>query len=378
MNHSIQPARDVRQIRLRRLRMGLLSWITSFALALYAWVLGLLDMTLGQFAMAALVVLVMQLWLHIAIRSGWSERFNDPSLTLWQILAATLVALYVIGHADEARPVLLMLFIIAAFFGVFQLRKEQYIFVSLVAVFGFAMIILGEIFGTESPQRRRLLLLELGVFAVVMFWLAFVGSYVADLRRKLSLRNRELRQASRELQHLADHDELTGLPNRRRLLAHLERAQAAAEKHDLPFCVAIVDLDHFKRVNDRYGHQAGDQVLAEFARRAEDVLRGADQLVRVDESLPDIGRFGGEEFLAVLPGTDLKGARLAAERLRESVANQPFATSADDIECTVSIGLADYRPGEPVHRTVGRADEALYQAKSSGRNQTRHLPHDPD
>jgi diguanylate cyclase len=347
----------------------MMSWIMAFALTLYAWVLGLLDMSLLQVGGIGLLVLFMHFVMHVAIRTGWSERFRDPSLTLLHIMIATFVALYVIGHADEARPILLMLFIIAAFFGVFQLRKEQYVMVALVAVLGFAMIILGEIFGTDDSDRRTLLLLELGVFATVMFWIAFIGSYVASLRRRLSQHNRDLERASNHLQHLAQHDDLTGLPNRRHLISRLELAQATAEAGNQTFSVAVLDLDHFKQVNDRYGHQAGDEVLTEFAHRTEEVLRGGDQIMRVDGTvLPEIGRFGGEEFLVILPGTNLDGARLAAERLRQIVANRPFDTTAGSIDCTVSIGLAEHRPGEPVHHTVGRADEALYWAKNDGRN----------
>ena len=367
-NRSTTASIDARRLRLRRLRLGMLSWVMAFALAVYAWSLGLLDMSLRQFGLVGAAVMVMQLVIHVAIRSGFSERFRDPSLTLFHILAATLVSLYIIGHADEARAILLMLFIIAAFFGVFQLRKEEYVLVALVAVFGFAMIVIGEILGTDDADRHTLLLLELGVFGVVMFWIAFIGSYVAALRRKLSQHNRDLQQAAAHLQHIAEHDELTGLPNRRQLITRLELAHAAAEAGDQEFSVAVLDLDHFKQINDRYGHQAGDEVLAQVASRAREVLRGGDQVMRIDDSVPDIGRFGGEEFLAILPGTDLEGARLAAERLRRTIAEQSFETAAGPLKCTVSIGLAEFHSGEPVHRTLGRADAALYRAKSRGRN----------
>ena len=364
---STRPS-DVRQLRLRRLRLGMLSWIMAFAMALYAWALGLLNMSVVQIGLIGTMVMIMYLALHVGIRSGWSERFRDPSLTLFQILFATAIALFIIGHADEARAILLMLFIIAAFFGVFQLRKEEYVLVTLVAVFGFAMIVIGEILDTPDSSRRTQLLLELGVFTVVMFWIAFIGSYVANLRRKLSQHNRNLEQAAGHLQHMAQHDELTGLPNRRHLIARLELAHATAEAGDHTFSVAVLDLDHFKQINDQCGHQAGDEVLTQFAERVTEIMRGGDQVMRVDESLPDIGRFGGEEFLAILPGTDLDGAHLAAERLRRAISEKPFETAAGHIECTVSIGLAEYQPGEPVHHTVGRADEALYRAKEKGRN----------
>lgn len=357
-----------RTVRLRRLRMAMFGWIVSFILVAYAWSMNLIDLGLSQIGILAVVILAMLAAMHIAIRRGWSERLRDPSLTLPHILVSIFVILYVLAHAGEARTILLMLFFIAIIFGVFQLRREEYILVAVVGIFGFGLVNIDEIMHSEAGTERSLLVLELGVFAAVMFWFAFIGSYVASLRRKLSERHRELEIASEHLRHLADHDELTGLPNRRRLLAQLEKVRASSIQLGLGFSVAVIDLDHFKRVNDKHGHQVGDEVLAEFARRADHILRGADRLERIDDSLSDIGRFGGEEFLAILPATDTEGARLAAERLRQDIEQHPFETSDGPIRCTISIGVARHHGDEPVHHTVGRADEALYRAKSQGRN----------
>lgn len=367
MNQSDSRQLRNRRIRLQRLKLAILCWIISFGLAFYCWSLDELHMTLPQFGVIAMTALIIWSGVYFAIRSGWSERFRDPSLTLFQILVATLISLYVIAHAGGARTILLLLFVMAAFFGVLQLRREEFALVALVSVIGYGAILLSA-YLDDSGTGTRMLFLEFGVFAVVMFWIAFIGTYVANMRRALSQRNRELDEATRHLQHMAEHDELTGLPNRRRMLAQLEQARLVAGKKDRPFCVAVLDLDHFKRINDRYGHQAGDEVLAGFANRTETVLRDSDQVLRVDESASDIGRFGGEEFLAILPGTDLEGARLAAGRLRECIAENPFDTNAGPIECTVSIGVTQYGPDEEVHHTIGRADEALYRAKDQGRN----------
>lgn len=153
------------------------------------------------------------------------------------------------------------------------------------------------------------------------------------------------------------------------MMAHLENAAQSAEKHGKPFCVAVIDMDRFKQVNDEYGHQAGDEVLREFARRSAQVLRSDDQLIQVDpEAVSGIGRFGGEEFIAILPGTGIEGALLAAERLRKAISSEPFETGSGPIECTVSIGLTCFRPGEAAYHTVARADRALYNAKDGGRN----------
>ncbi|MFW5926711.1 MAG: hypothetical protein ACOCSR_01555, partial [Wenzhouxiangella sp.] len=222
MNENDTRTSEKQKLRLRRLHLAMVAWTVSIILTAFAWSLGLLDMSAFKLALLVLIVLTIHLIFHIVIRSGWNLKFRDPSLTLAQILAATLVGLWVISHADEARTILLMLFIIAIFFGVFQLRTKEFLLVTVVAVSGYGLIVFNDFLTGASSRTGELILLELGGFATVMIWLSFVGSHVAELRRKLGERNRELKAASEHLGHLADHDELTGLPNRRRLLAQLK------------------------------------------------------------------------------------------------------------------------------------------------------------
>jgi len=356
------------RIRLHRLRLAMLAWAVSIFLAGSAWGLGLLDIGYLEMAALVLVVLLSQLFFHIALRSGWSRQLDDPSMTLPHILFAILIGLWVISKAGEARTILLLLFIMASFFGAFELRHRQFMLIALVAVSGYTLITLRDLFSGQMQGSTQIVILELVGFAALMVWLAWFGSHISRMRRRLSARNRKLKALSEQLEHLAHHDDLTGLPNRRQLIVRLEALAAEADSGGSPFCVALLDLDHFKQVNDEHGHQAGDELLTELARRASRLLRGADALVRVDDTLADIGRFGGEEFLLILPRTELDGARLVAERLRREIADRPFATHAGGIPCTASIGLAAHRPGEAFDRTVARADRALYRAKEIGRN----------
>jgi diguanylate cyclase (GGDEF)-like protein len=371
LQDSDQREAERDRIRLRRLRMAMLAWAVSLFITATAWALGLLRADYVEMGLLLTLVLASLLFFHVALRSGWSKRFRDPSMTLAHILFATLVALWVIGSAAEARTMLLMLFILAVLFGAFQLRQREFMLVTTVAVAGYTAIVVRDIVTGEIATSTELVVLELAGFATVMVWLAWFGSYISRLRRTLSRRNRELHQATERLQHLAEHDELTGLPNRRRLISRLEAAAQSSSRGGSGFTVAVLDLDRFKQVNDCHGHQAGDDVLSEFARRATALLRGADWLVRVDDTVADIGRFGGEEFLAILPDTDLTGAGMAAERLRKEVSDTPFNTCDGPVTCTVSIGVAEHQPGEGVHRTIARADEALYAAKSGGRNRVK-------
>ena len=158
--------------------------------------------------------------------------------------------------------------------------------------------------------------------------------------------------------HDAFHDALTGLANRRSAGERLEAARAHALRAHQPLSVLMLDLDHFKRVNDRWGHAEGDRVLVALAGILRGELRAGDLAAR----------HGGEEFLAILPGCDAAQALEAAERLRTSVAARRIALSGAHIRVTVSIGAATLQGDEPADRLVARADAAMYRAKGEGRN----------
>lgn len=158
------------------------------------------------------------------------------------------------------------------------------------------------------------------------------------------------------LRKLSDTDDLTGLANRRRLMSRLDEEIARSNRHGSPLSLMLIDLDHFKRVNDTWGHLQGDQVLAEFATLCHDLLREEDV----------IGRLGGEEFAVVLPLTPLVASGPLAERLRREIAEYDFGISSGQL--TASIGLAEYRLGEPRDALIERADRSLYAAKRQGRN----------
>ncbi len=162
---------------------------------------------------------------------------------------------------------------------------------------------------------------------------------------------------NRRLQRLAALDALTGLFSRLLLNEILDRELARAARHDTPLCVAMIDLDHFKRVNDRFGHLEGDRVLVAIAGLLRRGLRASDV----------VGRWGGEEFLVILPDTGLAESRVVVERLRHELAGVSLPKVGI---VTVSTGVAELLPGEGRDMLVGRADKALYQAKVGGRNRT--------
>lgn len=161
-----------------------------------------------------------------------------------------------------------------------------------------------------------------------------------------------------DMARLATTDSLTGLPNRHAFLERAENARQAAQRQRQPLALAMMDIDHFKQINDRFGHASGDEALIVFARTARASLRAHET----------VGRLGGEEFAMVLPGTDLAGALLAAERLRQAVRQVAVITSGSPYRMTVSIGVVVLDPNETLGMGLARADHALYAAKSGGRD----------
>jgi len=160
---------------------------------------------------------------------------------------------------------------------------------------------------------------------------------------------------------MAITDPLTGLHNRRYLEGHVGNLAEQAAARGKPLALMILDIDHFKLINDTYGHDAGDDVLREFAVRIKKSIRGIDLAAR----------YGGEEFVIVMPETDLRVAGVVAERLRGSIAGEPFTIErgAKHIDVTISVGISTLeKKSELVSAVLKRADQALYQAKHDGRN----------
>ncbi len=169
----------------------------------------------------------------------------------------------------------------------------------------------------------------------------------------------ERKENERKLERLATTDPLTELCNRRAFIERLHKEQRLSQRLRHESALMMIDFDHFKQINDHYGHQAGDDVLKHFARLASDCLRETDLL----------GRLGGEEFALLLPGTDLQGAQHLAERIRLCLEQHPTQTEGLQIPMTLSIGLTLLHNDDPdTSAALSRADKALYQAKSRGRN----------
>ncbi len=181
-----------------------------------------------------------------------------------------------------------------------------------------------------------------------------------ETQLKLASTVRQLEVQTQLLQQMAAYDELTGVYNRRSMTDAMNAQHSLCVRMNRPFSVIMLDLDHFKKINDTLGHGCGDQALREFAHRILASVRSMDIVCR----------YGGEEFFVILPETSIAMAALVAERFREEVAAAPFMLSGQAIPITVSVGVSGIAPGEKMTAEQLReeADQALYRAKREGRN----------
>ncbi|WP_374594658.1 GGDEF domain-containing protein [Aquabacterium sp.] len=167
-----------------------------------------------------------------------------------------------------------------------------------------------------------------------------------------------IKKAEKQLLVMASTDPLTKLNNRRRVTEIIEYEITRSKRMPRTLCFVLGDIDHFKAINDRHGHEGGDQVLIEVSQ----ALRAA---VREQDS---VGRWGGEEFLVVLPNTELDGAELVAERIRNALGEMQVMAGGEAVAVTMTLGLSSCREGENMEAAIARADEALYRGKAAGRN----------
>ncbi len=297
---------------------------------------------------------------YVAQRSGWSKRFRDPALTRAQMMFGLVVVFMAYVANPLHHSMILLLVALVLVVGALTLSPRDCRLMGLYSLVGLAVTIVLAV--TQRPGDFELgtQLVAFMFSVIVLACVAELAARISAIRSELKGQRRELKKALAENQWLAGRDELTGLSNRRRALELLAYEERRAVRQPVDACIAMIDLDLFKAVNDKHGHGAGDDVLRTFARHAGTVLREADILAR----------WGGEEFLLLMPNTSKAEAERVIGRLREIFSRAGQWHWNPDLVVTFSAGLTTQRHGETSEVTITRADEALYRAKARGRNAT--------
>jgi diguanylate cyclase (GGDEF)-like protein len=330
------------------------AFIALFALTgTVSWAAG------GLYALAGLVACGVAARL---IATGKTAHLKDGSLssvhtTISAVLCLAGVALF--PQVAFAYALMLFTVFITATYRTPK-RQVQLLLVATALLFGLFTVGLGR--QLQIPQAT-----QGEQFLTWLFFVATLGRCVllsvinARNNRLLRDRGQQMAATLAQIERLANHDELTGVLNRRRLLQILAEEMAQTDRSGTPVSVALLDLDHFKAVNDTLGHLTGDQVLKQFAAAVQAQARNTDRF----------GRYGGEEFLLILTGADVSHAEQAVERTRNALALIDWDAVAPGLRVTFSAGIATYRDKESAELLLGRADLGLYSAKDAGRNCSR-------
>jgi diguanylate cyclase (GGDEF)-like protein len=296
----------------------------------------------------------------------------SPEFSRWLAIYQTVIAIGWISlyffFSRSTGTLVLGMYLTVLMAAVFYLELKTILRLCGLTLATYLLVIASKILAIE-PGEPYLLADSIGflVLLAVVSWTYIFARQLRDLRIELQERNEEMQTVIDRVTRIAERDYLTKSYNRRYIMDALARERSLANRSGKAFATLLFDLDHFKSINDRYGHLVGDEILAAFARKVKAELRGMDTVNATDHKR-SFGRYGGEEFIAVLPETELLGAQRCAERIRKLIADHAFR---GDYRVTVSVGVAEYRPGESVPELLTRADQALYQAKRDGRNLVR-------
>jgi diguanylate cyclase (GGDEF)-like protein len=298
------------------------------------------------------------------IRSGWSRRRHEPSLTVPQMVFALTSAALAYALVGAGRGAVFPMVMVILMFGMFVVSPQQIRWVSLYAVllFGATMLLMALAAPAVYPPA-----IELGHFLLVATMVpgvSLLASRLARLRQRSRQQRAELAQALSRLRENTTRDELTGLINRRHMQALMAQEHQRCVRSGQTFCLAVLDIDNFKPVNEAHGYAVGDAVLRAVSQEA---LRH----VRVSDTL---ARWGGEEFVLMLSDTRAALARGGLERLHQRVGALRILNGADALGVTLSGGLAEHHAGETVEQTLDRALHALADAKAQGHDRVMVAP----
>lgn len=299
-----------------------------------------------------LLLALVTLWLHH--RSPHGQWPRPMAITLGLIIMLMMTGLFAIHHLTESPAMDLMvrgLIMTTAAVAIIATAGIRDLAIIYGIPFTGLFLLLGSS-GTDFMTAMALMIHPL--------MMAVIGCAIAEVLFISSIHTFISRQ---RLNHTAMTDPLTALLNRRAMEGQLEVEHARSSRHNDSYALIMGDLDRFKKVNDTYGHDVGDEILRELAERMRSSVRLEDA----------IARWGGEEFLILLPATGNEDALTVAEKIRNKVNGKRFATSATTLTITISLGIAVFRNDTEPGEVIKRADQALYRAKENGRNRVEIL-----
>lgn len=341
------------------LRPAALTYAIWYLAYVYAWLLGWVDTGWSGLVIAGAVAVAFNLLARAGLRTRLDAKLRDPGLATAQ---AFLAILFFSGALMPASPVargpLAMLAILWFIPPLFRSGKRQVQFLAAAMAVSYLLVNFRVFWGDDPGQEYWTQLFWWLVLAVVLFGVVDLADRVNERRAEEQKQLRELADLRQQVRRLNLLDPLTQIYKRNHVLRMVEQERARVDRYGGTFSVCLFSVDRLREINALHGNVAGDQLL----RRVASNLAG-------DAREPDyLGRHTGTAFLLVLPTTELRGAITCAERLRANVAEFPVRTNAGPVKITTSVGVTEYRKGEPVHVLMERAAGALSEARRTGGN----------
>ncbi|MBX3603642.1 MAG: GGDEF domain-containing protein [Piscinibacter sp.] len=303
---------------------------------------------------------------YLCIRSGLNLRLKSGrSLAIPQSAWAMVGIAWSYAITGAARGAVILIMILVVVFTMFELTPQK---ARAAAGTAFAMLALTMAYKAWTDPLRYDPRVEAmhGLFSGIVLTASYVlavrigrlRARLVEQRTSLEQQSAKLTEALERIRTLATRDELTGLPNRRAAMEHMQRELAVRARPEPMMTVALIDIDHFKRINDTHGHAGGDTVLRRLSEEAQSVMRDGDILAR----------WGGEEFLLVMPATGVGQALTALRRIRSTILALSFDEVAPGMKVTFSAGASECLGAHDLEAAIARADAAMYSAKRAGRD----------
>ncbi len=292
-------------------------------------------------------------------KTGRNLLLRDKGMLIQQLSVIATLQIVFLLLAPNLSILFMLVLLVSSGFTLMEFTPRQFTigWVIYAVTTALALVVVGDSFAYPgvSPVETGLVWL---FFVLALRLLTLASAQFGRLRGQLSEKNRQLEYSLQKIEILASRDDLTGALNRRNFIAALDAEMQRAKRTARPFCFVMLDLDHFKQVNDKHGHAVGDAVLKTFCDMIEESLRAPDRL----------GRFGGEEFGILLTETPMEPGTEVMDRVREKIADHDWSSISPGLAITFSAGITGNEAYDDMESILKRADDALYIAKRSGRN----------